>query len=514
MNNKLKKKNFSGQIVILRYHRVPWRTWHRASADRDFEILDDALLSKKIPTYSSLHEKARAKRLEDFLNACEVVRDFKIPLLRNCNCLDCDCDLDVFRQGAHLLLATTELFENRSVGYHLVACTLAGMRCTALREVAPDFRPRLLIRSQDETVARILTAWVQACIPRERWKRKKRRPRILRKSVLDFRKHNPYQFESDKRLLDFDRVKIKIKRQSIRIPIPYENTLAAVIDASGSQLNELAPLTENAAVIFINCKRLEGGATTFTGGDVSSHDPTLLDTLEEPESSNAMAWLLRDWGKIDCSDSSDWAETILRRAKLSLGKPDRRYVSVTFDADVLRTAIFHEVFLDFLALCEGCEFISSFEAAAYRTGAKAVFSPEPDTPPELRCMEDPVIFLDLLRQWRQQHPDMIAAKDQPLGKSSKLIGAVRSIGKPDPVDYLVLQEVWLTKHYLPLARKAKCCTDFASAPDWTQKIQRKLCEAEVLKRSGSGFRYRYDLFENGSRDNTYVLAIPLSRLDV
>lgn len=509
MNNKLKKKNFSGQIVILRYHGVPWRIWHRASADRNFEMLDDALLSKKILSFSSLNEKAKMKKLENFLEDCEVIRDFKIPHLRNCP----HCDSDDFRQGAHLLLAMTELFENRSVGYHLVACALAGIRCTALREVAPDFRPRLLIRSQDETVARIFTAWVQACIPRESWKRKKKRPRILRKSVLDFRKRNSYQYEPDKQLLDFDHTKIKIKQQLIRIPVPYENTLAAVIDASGSQLNELAPLTENAATIYINCKRVEGGATTFTSSDVSRCDFTLLDTLEKPETSNAIAWLLCGWGALDSSDSSIWAEAILRRAKLSLGKPDRRYVSVTFDADVLRNAVLHQVFLDFLDFCERPGFISSTEAAAYRAGARAVFSPEPDAPPEQRRMEDPAVFLELLRLWRQQHPDMIAAKDEPIGKSTKLIGAVRSIGKPDPIDHLVLQEAWLTKHYLPLARKAKCCTDFASAPDWTQKIQRKLCEAEVLKRSGSSYRYRYDLFENGSRDNTYVLAIPLSQLD-
>ena len=46
-----------------------------------------------------------------------------------------------------------------------------------------------------------------------------------------------------------------------------------------------------------------------------------------------------------------------------------------------------------------------------------------------------------------------------------------------------------------------------------QKLQRKWCEAGVLKQSGSSYRYRYDLMKNGSRDSTYVLAIPLEKIE-
>ena len=496
-----------GQIGILRYHGKIWHIWYRTSEEDKFTVLDDKLLSKKILNYENLNENSRLKKFEEFLNECKVIFDLNIPKLRNCR-----HEVSDFKTGAHLLLATTTLFQNQAVGYYLVACVLSGMRCVSLRQVCPDFRPRLHIRSLDDMVAQILSTWVESCIQRENWKRKKNRPRIARKAVLNYRKTSNYAYEVDKQLIDFDRATLKVRKRKLNSPVPYEDTLLVVIDATGAQLNDLAPLTENSGAIYVNCKRLEGGATIFTSADVSSYSPDSLDLFRNDESCKSLAWLLRCWGDPECN-YSDWAEKIVRKAKSSLGKPDQRYIAVTFEPNTLREAIFHQVFLNFLEICELNKWLSPEELAAHRAGAQQAFAPLKITETDNPRMEDPEIFLQLLRSWFNDHPEAIAGQGQSIGKSTKILGAIRTIGKDDSKkDFLILHEPWLDKVYLSLARKAKYDVSFSAANDWKQKMQRLLCEADILKHSGTNYRYRYDLFENGSRDTTYVLAIPLALL--
>ena len=43
---------------------------------------------------------------------------------------------------------------------------------------------------------------------------------------------------------------------------------------------------------------------------------------------------------------------------------------------------------------------------------------------------------------------------------------------------------------------------------WAAELQKLLGQAGVIKIPASGYRYRYDLLGNGTRDSTYVVATP------
>ena len=45
-------------------------------------------------------------------------------------------------------------------------------------------------------------------------------------------------------------------------------------------------------------------------------------------------------------------------------------------------------------------------------------------------------------------------------------------------------------------------------PRWELELQKLLGQAGVIKIPASGYRYRYDLLANGTRDTTYVVATP------
>lgn len=149
------------------------------------------------------------------------------------------------------------------------------------------------------------------------------------------------------------------------------------------------------------------------------------------------------------------------------------------------------------------------DADAWLAGATEVFAPKPSDPQLIFKMEDPNVFLEFLKEWYRDPARKLAALDQDFSKREKHEGAIREIGG---VQYLVLPEEWLFRIYLKEARKAGCDCSFADKTDWTQKIQRMWCESGILKHTGNGYRYRYDLLKNGSRDSTYVLAIPLEKI--
>lgn len=52
------------------------------------------------------------------------------------------------------------------------------------------------------------------------------------------------------------------------------------------------------------------------------------------------------------------------------------------------------------------------------------------------------------------------------------------------------------------------CPLFFRSPRWELELQKALGKAGVIKLPTSGYRYRYDLLANGTRDVTYVVATP------
>ena len=49
---------------------------------------------------------------------------------------------------------------------------------------------------------------------------------------------------------------------------------------------------------------------------------------------------------------------------------------------------------------------------------------------------------------------------------------------------------------------------FLQKPRWELELQKVLGTAGVIKVPAAGYRYRYDLLANGTRDTTYVVATP------
>ena len=49
---------------------------------------------------------------------------------------------------------------------------------------------------------------------------------------------------------------------------------------------------------------------------------------------------------------------------------------------------------------------------------------------------------------------------------------------------------------------------FLQKPRWELELQKVLGTAGVIKTPNTGYRYRYDLLANGTRDTTYVVATP------
>lgn len=502
-------KKPAGYIAKVKYCGEPYQTFYRGKMSESFIKVDDALIARKVTGYSDLNEDARKKRGRAFCNTCKVERKVEISFLYGVK--SPPSSQDDLAAGAHLLLDAINLFEDPVAGYLLIACILAAEHCEALRQQVGDFRPVLHVRSSDQQVADILSTFVRACVPRENWKKKDKRPKIFRSPVLDFRVNRAagVGWQPEKHIQDFDRAVIKIKKAKLELPVPYDDIPAVVIGANVRQQHEIAPYIENAGVIYVDSPKPEGAAGILSAGQVGRYNPEVLERLAAARKHKQLAAVLDAWSRMGDGEKA-WAAEIVKRAKASVGKPDSRFIAVTLNPDLLRNAVFFETLRSFVELCRERAWISDEQAASKIAEARAVFFPVPEEEKAVRRMESPEVFLELLRSWYGEHQTAIAAADQPFAKGGKLPGAKRVISGEE---HLVLPEEWLTKTYLRLVKRAKMDCGFAEQQGWMQKIQHLLGEADVLKHSGTNYRYRYDLYSNGTRDTTYVLAIPLSRIE-
>lgn len=95
-------------------------------------------------------------------------------------------------------------------------------------------------------------------------------------------------------------------------------------------------------------------------------------------------------------------------------------------------------------------------------------------------------------------------------KRTRPLGAYREINQQ--LHFVMLEKAW-EKAYVKAARAAKVDISFQEKDKWSQKLQKLLCDAGVIKQPSSGYRYRYDLLDKGERDSTYVLAMPVQFQD-
>ena len=490
----------NGERIELKYRGDYAQVWYRPNSKEEFQPLTLETLARKIPMFNVLVEEERQKRVKAFIKNCEVKWSGKRGIL---DTIESPTDeLHELQTGARLFFQTPELFENHEAGYQLVAMGLTSARCESLQEYLQDFQPVLHVRTCAEETVNVFVGWIHSIEPRQNWAKKKKQPKVCRTPVLDYR--NPPTV--GRNLLDFDCATIKPKKaKKVHAPIPYDDVLIAVIGADVKQIHALEDYTESAGLILVNSAKAGYEGTCLSDRHLAAVDDELFGQIQE--NSLAMASVFDEWR---CDEEDAWADQIVKKAKASFGKPDSRYRSVVFDPAKLQNAVFLEVLRSFSSFAVDRRWVTQEEADAWLAGASEVFAPRPSESRQSFKMEDPDVFLKFLKGWCQDPARKLAALDQDFSKREKHEGAIREIGG---VQYLVLPEEWLFRTYLKEARKAGYDCTFADKTDWTQKIQRMWCESDILKHTGSGYRYRYDLLKTGSRDSTYVLAIPLEKIE-
>lgn len=484
-------------VVVQEYRNSYLRIWYRSKRDREYVPVDERFLAKKIPRFDELTEKARLEATKEFFSHCRIQEYAELKLLGTVE--NPACDEENLKKGAKLLLSATELFENHEVGHRLVCLTLTSARCESLRRQMNDFRPIVMVKTNEDAAISVFTEWFEALEPRKKWKKRKNHVKIHREVILDFR--NPTII--GKKLLDFNHCTLVANKKKFQTPIPYDDVAIAVIAPSVQHLHELELYTEYAGMVLIGAVKGKYDCSVVASKQAANVDDSLRQKIRE--NSLPLASVLDDW-RYGADDENAWAMEIADTVKKSFGKPDSRYRSVTFDPVKLQDAVYLAVFVSFLKYSLQKGWISVEEAEKYLVAATEVFAPKAAA--ETGKMEEPDIFLDILRRWSQAPERKIASQEVEF-PSKDIDGAIRDISGEK---YLVLPEDWLKKVYLKEIRRTKCDCSFAERPDWMQKIQREWCEAGILKHHGKNYRYRYDLYGTGSRDKTYVLAIPLTQL--
>ena len=469
--------------------------------------LDEAYLARASPGFRNLNERAREKVRNEYLGKCTTIEKASVPryLVNTRRSLPgkdghrWTAAFEDFRAGALALLPVCELFSNAEAGCDLLAAVLAGMRCESLREAETGFRAVVEIRSTAPEIEETLTTLAGAAVTRKKWKN----GRIKRLAVLDWRT-KPGGLPH--RIQDFSRLKIKVKKHpTLRVPVPYIDTVALVMGADSAQLREAAPYLENAAVLLLNCGSNDWGGRRLRTSELAEYDPEVVKGLDEERYS--VAALLRAWWAAE-EDEVTWARQIVVEAKASFGKPDSRYVAVQFDPKLLNMAIRHRVLCSFLDWLEAEGLLAGENLECYRAIIKGVYAPElvEEKPPQ--HAEDPQVFLRIMRNLAAS--EQIAGPDEPFRKGDKLLGAWRIISGER---FLVMPEDRWKKAYSRAARAAKDVdTAFFQRDQWERELQKILAEAEAIKVPSAGYRYRYDLYGAGKRDSTYVVAVPAKLL--
>ena len=472
-----------------------------------YVLLDEVHLARVSRGFRNLNERAREKVRNEYLGKCTTIEKASVPryLVNTRRSLPGKdghrraAAFEDFRAGALALLPVCELFSNAEAGCDLLATVLAGMRCESLREAETGFRAVVEISSTAPEIEETLTTLAGAAVTRKKWKN----GRIKRLAVLDWRTRPgglPHHLQ------DFSRMKIKVKKHpTLRVPVPYMDTVVLVIGADSAQLREAAPYLENAAVLLLNCGSNDWGGRRLRTSELAEYDPAVVKGLEEERYS--VAALLCAWWAAE-EDEMTWARQIVAEAKASFGKPDSRYVAVQFDPKLLNMAIRHRVLCSFLDWLEAEGLLAGENLECYRAIIKGVYAPElvEEKPPQ--HAEDPQVFLGIMRNLAAS--EQIAGPDEPFRKGDKLLGAWRIISGER---FLVMPEDRWKKAYSRAARAAKDVdTAFFQRDQWERELQKILAEAEAIKVPSAGYRYRYDLYGAGKRDSTYVVAVPAKLL--
>ena len=479
-------------------------------------LMDEKYLRRDYPEIGRYTDAHKREVLDETLDKMEV-RRIKIPsFLPNAKRKIClpwgnqrEPGKEDFTKGVCGLFEIAEIWENPFPGFWLISSTLTAMRCDSLRCAGPDTLFYVTeIKGASQELADLLTQLVYAAVPKKRWKKEEKKGKwrasitTRRNAVLDYRaQDSSFPFNSR----EFAEVTVKLKkREHIRLTAFYEDTVCAVIGANSGQLREVLPLMGNAYAYLINCPKPDSLNASVL--KVSEMDIVLTAKIQAvKKSAPYIAALLRWWWNLERSDAERWAAEILRKAKEHLSKPNGDYVSISPNPAKLRHAVQYEVTLDFLENAVKRKFLSLEEAEKYRNALKNAFYPEPVVTELRKRMEDPDVFPYLMRSIVQEKSTFIVAQEERFVKTEKKFGALRRIGKSL---YLVMPEEQWANAYKKAAKNAGLETSFAQSDGWERRLQAILVNAGLIKYTSGNPRYRYDLYGNGKKDNTYVVAVP------
>lgn len=472
-----------------------------------FVPLTENHLSRASPGYTTLNEKARQREFDAFIKRSKIIQTFKLsdclpnappkPRLKRLT-------LEERSAAVQGFLSASAICESPKLGYLLLADALCGLHCTALRKADPSFSPTIAIRSNSPKIRSILEEFVKSIVRLSHWKSKK--VKICRKAILD------YQVAPDelqKHIQDFSQVKCKVPGyKKLRFPMEYADTIVLMIGADNSQFREAAPHLNNTAVVLLNSGSGDLTPTKLSSSDIAAYDPEVVHqlTVNRKAISALLGWW---WSVFDSEDA--WAQWIVQKARASFGKPDSRYIRVELDPKKLRDAIRYQVLLSFFDQLEAYGFVTAEELDLYRQGAKNVFDPVPQEPVIHRRAEDPEVFLRIMKELVSSKCDSIIPEGERFVKKDKPLGAWRTISGER---YLVmLEDTWAKAYKKEVLARKDLDASFLLAENWEGKLQKIFSEGRKIKKASSGYRYRYDLYGNNTRDNTYVIAIPAQLLE-
>ena len=411
-------------------------------------------------------------------------------------------------KGVCGLFEIAEIWENPFPGFWLISSMLTAMRCDSLRRAGPDTLFYVTeIKGASQELADLLTQLVYAAVHKKRWKKREQKGEwrasitTRRNAVLDYRAQDS-NFPLNIR--EFAEVTVKLKkREHIRLTAFYEDTICAVIGANSGQLREVLPLMGNAYAYLINCPKPDNLNASVL--KVSDMDIVLTAKIQAvKKSAPYIAALLRWWWN-PRGNEDIWADELLRKAKGRLAKPNEDYVSISPNPVKLRHAVQYEILLNFVETVVAGGFLPREEAEQYCGKIQEAFYPEPVVTEPRKRMEDTDVFLNLMRSIVQEKSTLIVAEGERFVKSEKKFGAFRKIGKSL---YLVMPEEQWANAYKKAAKNAGLETSFAQSDGWERRLQAILADAGLIKCTSGNPRYRYDLYGNGKKDNTYVVAVP------
>ena len=489
----------STHLIILRCGNQTIR-WLLQPGEKRPVLLDDRRLRRELPDYADLTLKGRRKAVDRYLRGLPVILrariDESLPNvgLRILGRPPCRDD---FRAGADAFLRLLDLFEDRETGAILAANLLCGFQMTTLRQIFPAFSPAVSIPEAGESLEQILCLIQEIAAPKHRWRGKG--CRVRRAPVLDYRENGD---GISPRFQDFSWVKVDVPRgKSSAAPFPYTDTAALLIGASSGQVREATPYLEQCSVMALGCKLpKEVSPWRLSHRQLGAYDPQIIEAWRAHGAEIAL--VLRLWQEYELP-----AATIKAQVSSRFLPPDARYISVTIHPNELRTAVYLAALSTFLRLLAGCGLLSTEETAAREEALTDLFFPPPPPPPApKRQAEDPQVFLELLAEHIRQSPEDIAGPDEPYRKKGTRLGAWRTISG---TQHLVMAEpVWKKWYQKKVRSRPDLDTASLSRDAWEKDMQKALADAGVIKAPSAGFRYRYDLYNDGSRDSTYVLAVP------